>query len=410
MTSVAKTAITPCYDPPGSPFFLLTAQVNNGKTYQLAALLGARVPDGSRSAVAPTLFLYAEASTEGTAGHLLADPTVLPWGVRDLDEAMVALRTCFPEGRAPLSLAEARAAYLKSESAVRAKHAGGPLHVATAKSDMDAWPIRSIAVDTISSLYAGQKSKIREATRQGRVAKGGDRFAATRGRGEDYDDLNEKNIAGKAFGAAIDLPDALSGIATRHRGTLVVVTCHATGAVQVINDKEVVVGEVPDYGYTKPTKAGVETDAFSKIWNNLHAKANLAWHLCRKLPNLAAVAEADINARGPGCGVTFGAVTERGIYPAPFGTVAWAKRQGGPGWLGWFDDACPRLWHPGIPWLGVDAQTGETFDAQAEFTARAASLPSFVRGVVQYSGGPDAGLLLELCLAEHAAQKSGVAA
>lgn len=409
-TSLAQ----PRYDLPGSLFFLLTAQNGNGKDYQTKSLLKTMTPDGSRSAVLPGLFLWTEASSEGTSGDILERPDVIPWGVRDFDEALHALKQCFPEGRPPLTLAEARKVYLQSESCYRAKHAGGSIP-ADARSPMDHWPIRSIAVMTASTLLAGQKTKIREAARDDRGDKarkeGRDAAAArfTHKRDAAALDLDEKRIAGIAYGPAIDFADALSGVATRHRGTLVVVACHAAPAIQLITTgegskqevKEVAVGEVPDFGAAKPTKPGVQVDAFSKIWNNLHAKANLCWHLYRKIPDLSGAALDDINARGPGLGVTFGAVTERGIYPAPVHTVAWAKRQGGDGWLGWFDDAVPRLWHPDVPW--IDRESGK--DLQASFTARVRGLPSGAR----YLGGPDAGLLLELCLADHAERKGEAA-
>ena len=400
MTSASHSLPAPRYDLPGSLFFILTAQGNNGKDYQARSLLTAMVPDGSRPAVTPTLYLWSEASSEGTSGDVLARPDVVPWGVRDLDEAMAALRTCFPEGRPPLTLAEARRAYLASESAGRAKNVGASVP-AGVTSPMDAWPIRSVAVMTISTLLAGQKSKIRETFRAEREKKGGTRFSHTRGKGEDFTDMNEKNIAGIAYGPATDLADALSGVATRHRGTLVVVACHAAPAVQIMQvgekeTREVAVGEVPDFGAAKATRPGIVVNAYSRIWNNLHAKANMVWHLYSKAPDLSSASVANINAQAHG--VTFGAVTERGVYPA-MGPVMWPKKQAGDGWLGWFSDACPRLWHPDVPW--VDAATGE--DLQAAFAERVAPLPSGR----DYVGGPNAGLLLELCLADHEARKDG---
>lgn len=403
-----NTLPTPQYDLPGSLFFLLTAQGNNGKDYQARTLITAMVPDGSRPAVTPTLYLWSEASSEGTSGDVLARPDVVPWGVRDLDEAMDALRTVFPEGRPPLTLAEARRAYLASESATRAKNVGASLPTDTS-SPMDGWPIRSVAVMTISTLLAGQKTKIREAARDERARKGGSKF--THKRDAAALDLDEKRIAGIAYGPATDFADALSGVATRHRGTLVVVACHAAPAVQIVQvgDKEVrevAVGECPDFGAAKATKPGVVVNAFSRIWNNLHAKANMCWHLFSTAPDLTGADAKSLNSTA--VGVRFGAITERGIYPK-LGPIMWPKKQGGDGWLGWFADACPRMWHPDVPW--IDPETGE--DLQAAFTERAHTLPScrlHPNGpAARYTGGPDAGLLLELCLTDHAARKAGAA-
>lgn len=402
MTSAQHaTTVTPRYDLPGSLFFILTAQGNNGKDYQARSLITAMVPDGSRPAVTPTLYLWSEASSEGTSGDVLARPDVVPWGVRDLDEAMAALRTCFPEGKPPLTLAEARRAYLASESASRAKNVGASIPTGIT-SPLDHWPLRSVAVMTISTLLAGQKSKIREAARDERAAKsGGSRF--THKRDAAALDLDEKRIAGIAYGPATDLADALSGVATRHRGTLVVVACHTAPAMQMMavgerETREVAVGEAPDFGAAKATKQDLKVNAFSKIWNNLAAKANMIWHLYSTAPDFVGTTIADINA--PTRGVRFGAITERGTYPG-MGQVLWPKKQAGDGWLGWFADACPRLWHPDIPW--IDPTTGE--DQQAAFAAQVASLPSGA----DYEGGPNAGLLLELCLADHAARKDGAA-
>jgi hypothetical protein len=402
----------PRYDLPGSLFLIFTASTNHGKTYQISGLIEAKAPDG-RPAVMPTLYLWCEASTEGTAGHILADESVVAWGVRDLDEAIHALKTCFPEGRGPLTLSEARKAYLASDSATRAKHAGARVPEG-ARSPMDHWPLRSLAVDSASTLLAGQKTKIREGARDDRQTKAGGNVAArfTHKRDAAALDLDEKRIAGIAYGPATDFADIVSGICTRHRGTLAVIAVHTTSALQAVTVgegnkqevKEIAVGVTPDFGAPKSVKPGMQLDAYAKIWNNLAAKANLIWHLYRKLPDHTGDDLAAINARGQGRGVTFGAITEAGIFPSPVGAIGWAKRQGGPGWLGWFDDATPPMWHPHVPWLGEDDT-----DLQAEFTARALTLPSGrdADGNPRYRTGPHAGLLLELCLADHAARKDG---
>ncbi|HEY8375344.1 MAG TPA: hypothetical protein VIK91_02595, partial [Nannocystis sp.] len=101
----------PVFTLPGSVFVIVTAQTNNGKSYQVMRFLMARDPATNLPAVAPALVLLVESSGEGTMGELLADPSMcLVWPVRSFVEALEVLRKCFPFGRPPLTLAEARAA------------------------------------------------------------------------------------------------------------------------------------------------------------------------------------------------------------------------------------------------------------------------------------------------------------
>src|SRR5690606_8351813 len=102
---------SPVFTLPGSLFVIVTGQTNNGKSYQVMRLLMARDPSTGLPAVAPALVILVESSGEGTMGELIADPPMcLVWPVRSFTEASAVLQRCFPLGRAPLSLAEARAA------------------------------------------------------------------------------------------------------------------------------------------------------------------------------------------------------------------------------------------------------------------------------------------------------------
>jgi hypothetical protein len=97
----------------------------------------------------------------------------------------------------------------------------------------------------------------------------------------------------------------------------------------------------------------------------------------------------------------------RGTYPK-LGPVLWPKRQGGEGWLGWFD-LVPRVWHPDVPWPltpnvasiygaapGTDGHA--VFESVVSGTPSLPGLPGYEhRG---YSCGPDAGLVFEQCLRE----------
>lgn len=362
---------------PGPLFIVITGRVNVGKTRQITSLLSAKMPGGA-PAVQPTLFLAAETSSEGTAGDLLHDPSVVVWPVKNCTEASAVLATCFPDGRAPLTLAAARTARAAAFGDKKTPPPAGPL---------DTRPLGSIAVDSFTTLYGGQKALVREQAIDERVARGG--RAATIKRGADAIDLDERTIAALSYGPIVTCIDQLSGIATRNRGLLVVCACHTTGLRQTMTigegarkeTREVVIGEVPNLGSTLPVRPGIQVPSFSKMWDHLAAKANWIVHLFSTEPDFEAMDPALINAGGVDAVVKFGAITTRGKFPG-LGPVSWTKRQDGEGWLQWFA-AAPAMWHTDVPW-----------DMSEEFAARVAELPSGSK----YQGGPDLGLLLELCL------------
>src|SRR5688572_10642321 len=113
---------------PGSLFFISTGDGNDGKTEQAMRLMSSRWPDGV-PAIAPFLLIVCETSTEGTAGPLIEDESMcLVWPVEDFEEATTVLATVFPEGRAQLTMREARLARHRDEAAkaVAAKRAAPP--------------------------------------------------------------------------------------------------------------------------------------------------------------------------------------------------------------------------------------------------------------------------------------------
>lgn len=377
------------YALPGSVFVITTGQPGQGKSEQILRLLQARAPDGS-PAVLPVVVLLAESSGEGTMGDLFISPDVLVWPVRTCDEASAVLRVLFPEGRTPLTLAEAKAAHHKAMSDA-AKKGGLPPPEKHPASAMDQWPIRGVGVDSISTLLRGQKAAVRDASRPRESTAAGDKYKiSTSGRDLEND---QKRIAALATGPAQNLVDALSGLTMRHRGLLVAVACHTRAHIEVCGSgadrTETACGEAPDFGAPKAVKAGANATGFADLWQTLAAKANIIWHCYATAPDLRGVPAEQIN--DPENRERWGVVTRKGVYPG-VESVKWVKCQGG-GWLGWFG-ALPALWHPDVPWSGAE-----------DFAARVASLPSGER----YDGGPDLGLMLELCLAEHAASKAGAA-
>lgn len=407
MVAMTTQTTPPGFDLPGSVFIINTAQGNNGKTFQMMRLLMAVVPGTNRPAVAPALVLVVEASTEGTAGELLADESMcLVWPVATFEEAQRVLTKCFPYGLAPCTLGEARC--LKhGDDTDKAKAAKRPPPPPLKPTSRDSWPLRSVAVESISSLHRAQKTAISNAAREETAQKfraklrpgQAPEYVAPSTSGRDLEN-DQKRVAGLAARPAQDFVDALSALTVRHRGMLVVVACHTRPQIEVsivgANERgqggekvEKVIGEAPDFGAPKAVAAGVLATGYADLWNVLYAKANIAWHLFPQLPDFQQKAMADVNSQEQD--VVFGAVTARGRYPG-LGHVGWVKRQGGEGWLKYFD-AAPKIWAPGVPWAP---------DAEEGFREFVAGLPS----AETWNGGPDMGLLLELCLREHATAKS----
>lgn len=383
---------------PGSLFFIFTGQGNNGKTEQMMRLMSSRWPDGT-PAIAPFLLLTVEASTEGTAGPVIADEsTCLVWPVADFEEAKAVLAIVFPEGRPPITLKDARTARWKAEWS-KSNAAKQPTPREPAPATADHLPIGGVSVESASTLLRAQKTAVREAARE--EAKG--KFSVS-GKALEND---QKRVAGIATGPAQDFVDALSSVTVRNRGVVVCVAVHTKAQIQVVKAeggeaREIAVGEAPDFGAAKTLEAGKKVTPYSDLWMTLHAKANVVWHLYGDVPDFSA--EADLSrVNEPGRDVTFGAVTMRGRYPG-LGAVLWPKRQGGDGWLSEFDRV-PRVWSPDVPWPFVHANDDSaTVDGHEFFASRISDLPGGrERG---YDGSPDAGLVFELCL-RNLAEKAG---
>ena len=384
---------------PGSLVFIFTGQGNNGKTEQMMRLMSSRWPDGT-PAIAPFLLLVCEASTEGTAGPIIDDESMcLVWPVADFDEAKSVLATVFPEGRSPLTLAEARRQqHVACKERMMAGR--GPGHVQFRPTPNDHLPIGGVAVESASTLLRAQKTLVRETAREESK-----KFTVS-GKSLEND---QKRIAGIATGPAQDFVDALSSLSVRNRGVVVCVAVHTKAQIQLVKTdaeaKEVAVGEAPDFGAAKVLEAGKLVNPYSDLFNALNAKANIDWHLFGEAPDFSS--EADLSqVNRPGKDVMFGAVTMRGRYPK-LGAVLWPKRQGGEGWLSEFDRV-PRIWSPDVPWFGepvdIDGQMVPR-DLHLEFADRTADLPGGrARG---YDGSPDAGLVFELCLRNLAERAGG---
>jgi hypothetical protein len=334
------------YALPGSAFVVLTGNINVGKTYQMTRLLEATDEAGS-PIVAPILVITGESSGEGTAGDFYADPSrCLVWGATTCDDAFDILGKVFPEGRGPLTLGEARMEQWKSacELAKASKQTQPP---APAKTPRDAMLVRAVAVDSISTLYAGQMVKVGNDAR----AKGGAAKAMKSA------EASAREQAKVAAPRCIALIDRLNGITQRHRGTLVVVACHVRKQVEQSTSAEgemfrAVVGWAPDLGRPEEVRAGILATGYSALWQHLAAKANIIWHLFAEAPDFRQVPLAELNTR-EGMAPTYGAITMRGHF-AKLGQVMWVKRQGGDGWLGFFD-RLPPYWHKSAPWEHGDA-------------------------------------------------------
>lgn len=386
-----QTAAPAAYDLPGSAFVILTAATNTGKSLQMLRAFNARVPGSQARAVTPTVLLYAEASTEGTMGEFMADPSLcLPWAVRTCDEAMDALRIVFPEGRGPLTLGEARRAWHDQQTARARATKGAAPPPALAVTASDHLPIRSLGVDSVSTLHEGQMNWVRDNS-------GGSR--STNGRDLSND---RKRQAGLAAGPTNSLVDMLSGVTIRNRGMLTIVACHTRKQEEIAiigadaNGKggervAEVIGEAPDFGAPTPVRAGCSSTGYSALWAHLAAKANAIWHLYRIEPDLRRV--ADVNAPDAGV-IRHGAITMIGNYPS-VGKVLWAKRQGGAGWLTWFDQA-PRMWDRAVAWA-------DDKDFRAELARSGCASAS---GPDPYDGGPHLGAVIELCIAQARAGRA----
>jgi hypothetical protein len=330
----------------------ITGAVNSGKTWQILSLLTAEV-DGEPIAT-PTLYILAEASAEGTAGEVLLDPSrCCVWPATDCEDALEAVLACFPES-GPLTLGEAKAAAYKSivKRAANDKRVPPPPPPASTR---DGELLRSIVVDTASTLYAGS------AITGGRVLKkeaesknGGRPLGQIAGKkGAPWND--PRNLGLYAAKQCGDLIDRLNGVTQNHRGLILLVTVHTCPAIEMISGAEgeapvsMAVGETPRLGAPKAVKSGMNIPAFSTTWDALAAKCNIVWHMFEDVPDFQRTQRADLNGgadKSPE--VLHGAITMKGRNYPNLGSVLWVKRQGGEGPLGIFNEL-PAFWHPAVP-------------------------------------------------------------
>ena len=322
---------------PQSVFAVLTGAVNSGKSYQVASVLIARV-DGQPFAL-PALVIMTEASSEGTMGEVLLDPgACVVWPCTDSAQAREALLACFPDS-GPLTLGEAKAAAYKAIVDRCVKDKTVP-PAPPAAHPHDRVHLRALVVDTISTLYKGDLQvayrELLEGSKQKETVKRG-------GKGAEYNDPRELHrIAAKRCG---DLIDRLNGVSMRHRGLVVLVSCHTQPAMQKNGEDAIQVGEGPLLGGLKTSEAGLAMPGYSATWDSLAAKATVIWHCFETAPDLRGGSISDINDRAENdAKAGYGVITRKGIYPGR-GPVLWIKRQNGEGPLGIFG-VLPAYWHP----------------------------------------------------------------
>lgn len=337
---------------PSSFFAVLTGPVGVGKTFQVERLLRAEV--AGEPVAAPALYVLAEASAEGTAGEtLLDDARSLRWPAADCEDALEALRSCFPLS-GPVTLGTARKR-LHEVLCRRADADKQPHPPAPTPSSRDHVFMRAAVVDTMSTLYEGSvRTGRRKLAEEAEAKKKG---SASRAGKKDAPQNDDRQCHAYAARNCKDLIDALNG-ATRHRGLVVLVSVHTGPATEVrttgggdtgepADTRTVVVGEAPALGSTKDIMQGIIATAYSRTWDALAAKANVIWHCFETTANLQWISPVDLNAAAAQHGPRHGVITQRGTYPGR-GQVGWVKRQGGEGPLGIFA-SLPAVWHQDYP-------------------------------------------------------------
>ena len=324
-----------------SMLLVLTGAVNEGKTTQLASIIKAVDLDTGEFLFTPCLFLVAEASSYGTAGPLLSNPAMcVVWPVADCDEALAALNECFPDG-GPLTIAEAR----KREHDARCKAADKdkrprPQAPADIPAHIGKMTLRSVAVDTISTLYKGSEKTAANISREDIAAGKAGKFAPKTTRStSNHGAMNNSMDQGRfASGRCQLLIDRMNGITQHHRGVLVVVSCHTrpleadvtTGSGENVTTEKRVVGSAPGLGATKTAASGCKAPTWSATWNDLSAKANVIVHCFAEYPDFGDVSLSRAIEKGAQQQTAYGVVTVRGTYDG-IGRCLWVKSQGAPG-------------------------------------------------------------------------------
>jgi hypothetical protein len=336
----------------------ITGAVNSGKTWQILSLLTAEV-DGEPIAT-PTLYVLAEASAEGTAGEVLLDPSrCCVWPATDCEDALEAVLACFPES-GPLTLGEAKAAAYKSvcRRAANDKRVPPPPPPASTR---DGELLRSIVVDTMSTLYTGSAITGGRILKREAEAKGGGKPMVQRAGKQGAPWNDPRNLGLYAAKQCGDLIDRLNGVTQHHRGLILLVTVHTCPAIEMVSGAEgeapvsMAVGETPKLGAPKAVKSGMNIPAFSATWDALAAKMNIIWHVGEDVPDFRSTPRADINGGEKPPEVFHFAITMKGRNYPNLGSVLWVKRQGGEGPLGIFNEL-PMYWHPSVPCeLGISA-------------------------------------------------------
>jgi len=328
-----------------SLFVIITGAVNAGKSYQLLSILDAEV-DG-HSVATPTLFLVAEASSEGTIGAILNDPArACVWPVKDCEDATRALTACFPRS-GPVTLGEAKRLWYAQAVKLAADDKVPPPAPPVASAN-DKVILRSAVIDTMTTLYRGSTMTAKrlyevEATKKN---KGVPVETANKKEDPSLNDMNLHAYAARVCGLLIDRLNAV----TSHRGTMVFVTVHTCPAHVHVQGAageatiKMTVGETPNLGANAPVKLGLTVPSFSQTWNNLAAKANVVVHSFAAVPDYGTVGLDTINSdKTPG--VVYGIITDRGLDYPKVGHVLWVKRQDGDGpWA--YLSQMPRYWHP----------------------------------------------------------------
>ena len=325
-----------------SIFFIITGETNVGKSWQFKSALEATDITTGEDLFTPCLYLMAEASTSGTIGKLLQNPAkCVVWRVADCDEALAALNACFPDGGA-LTIAEAR----RKEHEHRCKLAEKdkrpkPPPPADVPPHVGKMTLRSIAVDTLSTLYKGSAKTAMAIAREEIEAGKNNRIKTTRTT-SNVGALNSAMDQGRYAAMRCDaLTDRLNGITQHHPGVLVLASAHTTSAtadVKVSGEGETpkyetrVIGAAPDLGATKTQGPDCLVPGWSKCWLNLSAKANVIWHAGAEYANLRNMdlGAANEAACDPSNQTAFYVITQRGEYRG-VGRCMWVKVQGAPG-------------------------------------------------------------------------------
>jgi len=325
-----------------SIFFIITGEQNVGKSWQFKTALEATSIDTGEELFTPCLYLVAEASTSGTLGRLLMNPAkCVVWRVSDCDEALAALNACFPDGGA-LTIAEARRKEYEHRCKLAEKDKRPkPAPPAEVPAHVGKMTLRSIAVDTLSTLYKGS-GKTAMAIAREEIESGANKRVKTTRTTSNVGALNSAMDQGRFAAMRCDaLTDRLNGITQHHAGVLVLVSVHTTTALadeKVSAEGETaryetrVIGCSPDLGATKTQGKDCLVPGWSKSWNNLAAKANVIWHAGAEYPNLRNydIGAANDAATNPANQPAFYVVTQRGEYRG-IGRCMWVKVQGSEG-------------------------------------------------------------------------------